>query len=30
VLLPTAYYRGETFRPAPRNRLDDVLHVDRW
>jgi nitroreductase len=30
VLVPTAYYTGETFRPAPRNPLDDVLHVDRW
>ena len=30
VLLPTAYYTGETFRPAPREPLDRVLHVDRW
>jgi nitroreductase len=30
VLVPTAYYTGETFRPAPRTPLDDVLHVDRW
>lgn len=30
VLLPVAYYTGETFRPAPRGPLDDVLHVDRW
>jgi nitroreductase len=30
VLVPTAYYTGETFRPAPRNPLDEVLHVDRW
>ena len=30
VLLPTAYYVGESFRPAPRLPLDDVLHVDRW
>jgi nitroreductase len=30
VLLPTAYYMGETFRPAPREPLDRVLHVDRW
>ena len=30
VLLPTAYYTGETFRPAPREPLEKVLHVDRW
>ena len=30
VLLPTAYFTGETFRPAPREPLDRVLHVDRW
>jgi nitroreductase len=30
VLLPTAYYTGETFRPASRKPLDRVLHVDRW
>ncbi|KAB8195152.1 nitroreductase [Nonomuraea phyllanthi] len=30
VLIPTAYHTGETFRPARRQPLDDVLHVDRW
>jgi nitroreductase len=30
VLLPTAYYTGETFRPASREPLDHVLHLDRW
>jgi nitroreductase len=30
VLLPTAYYTGDTFRPAPREPLDNVLHVDVW
>ena len=30
VLLPTAYYTGETFRPAAREQLDRVLHLDRW
>ncbi|MBO9556563.1 nitroreductase family protein [Cellulomonas sp.] len=30
VLIPTAYYTGETFRPAPRVPLDEVLHVDTW
>lgn len=30
VLIPTAYYTGETFRPAPRVPLDEVLHIDGW
>jgi nitroreductase len=30
VLLPTAYFTGETFRPAPREPLSKVLHLDRW
>ncbi|MCK2216520.1 nitroreductase family protein [Actinomadura sp. ATCC 31491] len=30
VLMPTAYYTGETFRPARRQPLDEVLHVDSW
>jgi nitroreductase len=30
VLLPTAYTIGEGFRPAPREPLDAVLHVDGW
>jgi nitroreductase len=30
VLLPTAYFTGETFKPAPRDPLDTVLHLDRW
>jgi nitroreductase len=30
VLLPTAYFTGETFRPASREPLDRVLHLDRW
>jgi len=30
VLLPTAYYTGETFRPAARQPLDQVLHLDHW
>ncbi|MFP5021057.1 nitroreductase family protein [Pseudonocardia phyllosphaerae] len=30
VLLPVAYYTGETFRPAKREPLDDVLHVNGW
>jgi len=28
--VPTAYYTGETFRPAPREPLESVLHVDGW
>jgi nitroreductase len=30
ALIPTAYYTGDTFRPAPRQPLDDVLHVNGW
>jgi nitroreductase len=30
VLIPTAYYTGETFRPAARRPLDEVLHLDGW
>jgi nitroreductase len=30
VLLPTAYFTGETFKPAPREPVEKVLHVDRW
>lgn len=30
VLLPTAYFTGETFKPAPREPVAKVLHVDRW
>ncbi len=30
VLLPVAYYTGETFKPATREPLDSVLHVDSW
>jgi nitroreductase len=30
VLIPTAYYTGDSFRPAARQPLDEVLHWDRW
>jgi nitroreductase len=30
ALIPTAYYTGETFGPAARQSLDEVLHLDRW
>jgi len=30
ALLPTAYFTGETFRPAARQPLEQVLHVDGW
>jgi nitroreductase len=30
ALLPTAYFTGETFRAAPRQPLEQVLHLDRW
>ncbi|MFI7060672.1 nitroreductase family protein [Kribbella sp. NPDC050124] len=30
VLIPTAYTIGTDFKPAPRQPLDDVLHVNAW
>ena len=30
ALIPTAYYTGDSFRPAAREPLDRVLHLDRW
>ncbi|GHF32989.1 nitroreductase [Amycolatopsis bartoniae] len=30
ALIPTAYYTGSTFKPAPRQPLAEVLHHDRW
>jgi nitroreductase len=30
VLIPTAYFTGETFKPAPREPLDKVLHINGW
>jgi nitroreductase len=30
ALIPTAYFTGETFKPAPREPLENVLHIDRW
>jgi nitroreductase len=30
AIIPTAFYTGETFKPARREPLDTVLHVDRW
>ncbi|MGY1631675.1 nitroreductase family protein [Geodermatophilus sp. SYSU D01186] len=30
ALVPTAFYTGETFKPAAREPLDSVLHLDRW
>ena len=30
VLIPTAFYTGDTFKPAARQPLDDVIHYNRW
>ncbi|MEN3359393.1 MAG: hypothetical protein V7637_3375 [Mycobacteriales bacterium] len=30
ALIPTAYYTGESFQPAARQPLDDVLHINAW
>jgi nitroreductase len=30
VLIPTAYYTGTDFKPAPREPLENVLHINGW
>jgi nitroreductase len=30
ALIPTAYYTGDTFKPAARQPLDEVLHLNHW
>jgi nitroreductase len=30
AMIPTAYYTGDTFRPAPRQPLEEVLHLNGW
>ncbi|BEP13889.1 nitroreductase family protein [Acidothermaceae bacterium B102] len=30
AIIPTAYYTGGTFKRAPRDPLDTVLHIDKW
>ncbi len=30
ALIPTAYYTGTAFRPAARQPVDAVIHVDTW
>jgi nitroreductase len=30
ALIPTAYYTGDTFQLAPRQPLDEVLHINSW
>ncbi|MGW4061712.1 nitroreductase family protein [Amycolatopsis sp. NPDC004747] len=30
ALVPTAFYTGEGFKPAARQPLEEVLHLDRW
>ncbi|MEV6600993.1 nitroreductase family protein [Actinoplanes sp. NPDC051346] len=30
ALIPTAFYTGDTFRPAARQPLSEVLHIDGW
>jgi len=30
ALIPTAFYTGETFKPAKRQPLSEVVHHDRW
>jgi hypothetical protein len=30
ALIPIAYTKGTTFKPAYRPPLDSVMHVDQW
>jgi nitroreductase len=30
ALLPTAYYTGDTFKPAKREPAETIIHRDRW
>jgi nitroreductase len=30
ALIPTAYYIGNSFKPAPRQPLDEALHINSW
>ena len=30
VLMPVAYYKGDTFKPAVREPLKDVVHWNTW
>jgi nitroreductase len=30
ALIPTAYYTGDSFKPAPRVPLEQVMHHNRW
>jgi hypothetical protein len=30
ALLPLAYTKGTDFRPANRQPVDEVLHIDTW
>ncbi|NYJ75092.1 nitroreductase family protein [Allobranchiibius huperziae] len=30
LLTPIAYFTGTTFKPAPRQPIDEVLHIDCW
>jgi nitroreductase len=30
ALIPTAFYTGDSFKPAPRQPLDEVLHLNSW
>ena len=30
ALIPTAFYTGDTFKPAAREPLENVMHLERW
>ena len=30
ALIPVAYYKGKSFKPAPRKPIAEVFHFNRW
>jgi hypothetical protein len=30
ALLPVAYYKGDSFKPAPRDSVEKMLHINSW
>ncbi|HET6590187.1 MAG TPA: nitroreductase family protein [Candidatus Nitrosocosmicus sp.] len=30
ALLPLAYYKGDSFKPAPRESVEKIIHIDSW
>jgi nitroreductase len=30
ALLPVAYYKGTSFKPAPRDPIEKIIHINSW